>query len=66
MNSFEESIVINTNLQWALNILIFLMAFILILVCIFSLQLQGKYQNLQDDNMIIRNFRVNFLLRIAV
>lgn len=66
ISAFEKKTMISVNLQMVLTILIFLMAFILILVCIFSLQLQGNYQDLQNDNMVISNFRINFLLRIAV
>lgn len=66
ISAFDQKTKISFNLELALTILIFLMAFILIVVCVFSLQLQGNYQALQNDNMIISNFRINFLLRIAV
>lgn len=66
ISAFEQKTPINVNLEFTLTILIFFMAFILIVVCVFSLQLQGNYQALQNDNMIITNFRINFLLRIAV
>jgi hypothetical protein len=42
------------------------MAFILIVISIFSIAVKGNYVNLQHDNLIITNFRINFLLRLGI
>lgn len=66
VNAFEQKTFVSINLQNALTILILLMAVILAIICIFSLRMKGNYETLQNDNSIINNFRINFLLRLAV
>jgi len=42
------------------------MVVILATICIFTLRMNGNYNSLQEDNFVITNFRVNFLLRLAL
>jgi hypothetical protein len=66
ISAFEQKTFVNQNLQLFLSILILLMAVILIIICVFSMRLKGNYEALQKDNLIITNFRINFLLRLAI
>lgn len=42
------------------------MALMLIIISVFSIGLKTNYVNLQHDNLIITNFRINFLLRLGI
>ena len=66
MNAFELKTNISEGLQRCLGIIILSISIILILICVLSMSLGGNYINLQKDNAIIRDFRIDYLLRLAV
>ena len=66
MTSFDLKLSINPNLESILLILIVSVGLALTFICISSITLQPDYKNLQKDNSIANNFRINLELRLAV